>query len=97
MAWEMLYWLFQLILRKRLQTIRAAASVSRVYEFKEKAMLSWALIFFIVAVIAAVFGFTGIATAAAWIAQTLFFIFIVLFAIFLIVGLLAGRSARPPV
>jgi len=42
-------------------------------------MLSWALTFFILAVIAGVLGFTGIATASAGIAQILFVIFIVLF------------------
>jgi len=38
-------------------------------------MLKWALIFFIVAIVAALFGFTGIAAAAAGIAKILFFIF----------------------
>ena len=42
-------------------------------------MLRWALAFFVVALIAAIFGFTGIALAAAGIAKILFFIFVVLF------------------
>jgi uncharacterized membrane protein YtjA (UPF0391 family) len=42
-------------------------------------MLSWALTFLIIAVIAAVLGFGGIAGSAAWIAQVLFGIFIILF------------------
>jgi len=50
-------------------------------------MLSWALIFFVVAIIAAIFGFGGIASASAGIAQILFFIFLVLFAISLVMGL----------
>ena len=58
-------------------------------------MLGWALMFFIVAIIAGVLGFGGIATAAVDIARILFFIFIVLFAISLIAGLLTGRA--PPV
>ncbi len=41
-------------------------------------MLRWALIFFIVAIVAAVFGFTGIAGAATEIARTLFFVFLAL-------------------
>jgi len=49
-------------------------------------MLRWALIFFIVALIAAVFGFGGIAEAATGIAQILFVIFLVLFLLSLIVG-----------
>jgi uncharacterized membrane protein YtjA (UPF0391 family) len=54
-------------------------------------MLRWALIFFIVALIAAVLGFTGIALAAAGVAQTLFYIFVVLFVLSLL-----GHVARRP-
>ena len=42
-------------------------------------MLSWALGFFILAIIAAFFGFGGIATSAAGIAQVLFVVFLVVF------------------
>jgi uncharacterized membrane protein YtjA (UPF0391 family) len=51
-------------------------------------MLQWALAFFIIALIAAVFGFGGIAVAAAGIAKILFFIFLVLFLIALVSGLM---------
>ncbi|MEJ2703213.1 MAG: DUF1328 domain-containing protein [Sedimentisphaerales bacterium] len=54
-------------------------------------MLGWALIFLIVALIAAGLGFGGVASAAAGIAKVLFFIFVVLFIILLIAGLL-GRG-----
>ena len=47
-------------------------------------MLVWALTFLTIALISAAFGFTGIAGASAGIAQILFYIFIVLFAITLI-------------
>ncbi|NLO79173.1 MAG: DUF1328 domain-containing protein [Xanthomonadaceae bacterium] len=57
-------------------------------------MLGWALTFFIIALIAAVFGFGGIASAAAGIAKVLFFIFVVLFAIALIGGLLGRGKTR---
>ena len=40
-------------------------------------MARWAIIFFIVALIAAVFGFGGIAGEAAWIGQVLLFVFLV--------------------
>ncbi|HXG62246.1 MAG TPA: DUF1328 family protein [Planctomycetota bacterium] len=60
-------------------------------------MLSWALAFFIIAIIAAVFGFGNIAAGAAGIAQVLFFIFLVAFVIALVAGLVTGRSTRPPV
>jgi uncharacterized membrane protein YtjA (UPF0391 family) len=46
---------------------------------KEVAMLRWALGFFVVALVAAVLGFSGIAVASAGIAKILFFIFLVLF------------------
>jgi uncharacterized membrane protein YtjA (UPF0391 family) len=51
-------------------------------------MLRWALAFFIIALIAAVFGFGGIALAAAGIAKILFFIFLVLFLVALVSGLM---------
>ena len=53
----------------------------------ENAMLSWALIFFVVAIAAAIFGFSGIAVASAGVAKILFFLFLILFVISLISGL----------
>jgi uncharacterized membrane protein YtjA (UPF0391 family) len=50
-------------------------------------MLRYALGFFIVALIAAVFGFTGIAVAAAGIAKLLFFVFVILFVLSLLAGI----------
>lgn len=50
-------------------------------------MLRWALAFFIIAVIAAIFCFAGIAVASAGIAKLLFFVFLVLFLITLLGGL----------
>ena len=55
-------------------------------------LLAWALIFLIVALIAAAFGFGGIAAAATGIAKTLFFIFLVVFVVLLVMALL-GRGA----
>jgi uncharacterized membrane protein YtjA (UPF0391 family) len=55
-------------------------------------MLKWAAIFFIIALIAAAFGFTDIAAGAATIARVLFGIFLVIFLIFLVLGLMAGRA-----
>jgi len=57
-------------------------------------MLYWALVFFLVAIVAGVLGFGGIAAATAQIAQILFFIFRVLFLASLIVSLVTRR--RPP-
>lgn len=53
-------------------------------------MLYWAAIFFVVAIIAAAFGFGGIAAGAAGIAKVLFFIFVILFIVSLLAGLLRG-------
>ena len=58
-------------------------------------MLSWALTFLVIAIIAAIFGFGGIASTASGIAQILFVIFLGLFLVSLIVGLIRGRS--PPI
>lgn len=58
-------------------------------------MLYWALVFFVVALIAALFGFGGIAAGAVSIAQVLFFLFLVLFVITLLMGLISGR--KPPI
>jgi uncharacterized membrane protein YtjA (UPF0391 family) len=44
-------------------------------------MLNWAITFLIVALIAAVLGFTGVAVAAAGIAKLLFVVFLVLFVV----------------
>ena len=41
-------------------------------------MLSWPLAFLIIALLAALLGFTGIAGTAAWIAKALFALFLVL-------------------
>lgn len=55
-------------------------------------MLWWALIFFIVAIIAAIFGFGGIAAGAMSVAKILFWIFVILFIISLLWGLFSRRK-----
>jgi len=50
-------------------------------------MLKLALFFFIVSIIAGVFGFTGISVAAAGIAKVLFFVFLIAFVVLLVLGL----------
>lgn len=52
-------------------------------------MLSWAITFLVIALIAAAFGFLGTAASATGIAKILFFVFIVLF----VISLIAGRRA----
>jgi uncharacterized membrane protein YtjA (UPF0391 family) len=50
-------------------------------------MLKWSAIFLLIAIVAAVFGFTGIAEGAASIAKILFGIFVVLCLLALTLGL----------
>lgn len=54
-------------------------------------MLTWALIFLVVALIAGAFGFWGVASAATGFAKILFVVFLVLFLGSLIVNM-AGRA-----
>ncbi len=56
-------------------------------------MLSWALTFLVIAIIAAVLGFGILADLAATIAQVLFILFLVLF----VVSLIMGRRSTPRV
>jgi uncharacterized membrane protein YtjA (UPF0391 family) len=59
---------------------------------KEWIMLGWALTFLVVALIAAVLGFGGIAGLSIEIAKIIFFVAVVLFLISAVIGLLRGRS-----
>ena len=58
-------------------------------------MLYWALMFFVVALIAGAFGFGGIASASAGIAQILFVIFLILLVASLIMHFVSSRRPRP--
>lgn len=49
-------------------------------------MLAWSIIFLVVALIAGVLGFGGVASTATGIARILFFVFLVLFAVSLLTG-----------
>jgi len=53
-------------------------------------MLKWAIIFFVVSLVAGIFGFTGVASGAKSIAKVLFFIAIVIFLIVLVFGVFLG-------
>jgi uncharacterized membrane protein YtjA (UPF0391 family) len=57
-------------------------------------MLSWVITFLIIALIAGALGFTGIAGTSMGIAQTLFYIFLVLFVISLLVHLVRGGGSK---
>jgi uncharacterized membrane protein YtjA (UPF0391 family) len=55
-------------------------------------MLRWALIFLVVALIAAALGFGGLAGTAVGIAKILFFVFLVLFLVSAVMHLVRGRA-----
>jgi len=53
-------------------------------------MLKWAIIFFIISLIAGFFGFTNIAAGARGISKVLFFIALAIFLVILIFGVMLG-------
>ena len=55
-------------------------------------MLKWAAVFLLIAVVAGIFGFTGVEEASASIAKVLFGIFMVLFLGAIFIGLAIGRG-----
>jgi uncharacterized membrane protein YtjA (UPF0391 family) len=62
---------------------------------KQKAvliMLSWVVTFLIVALVAGILGFGGVAGASIEIAKIIFFIAVVLFLVSAVVGLARGRT-----
>ncbi|MFT4091659.1 MAG: DUF1328 domain-containing protein [Asticcacaulis sp.] len=60
-------------------------------------MLNWIITFFILAVLSAVFGFTGLAGTFAEIAKFIAVIFVVLFIAGLVYRMVTGQKAGPPV
>jgi len=75
---------------------RRRYSASKYRQSRSNAMLGWAVTFLIVALIAAVLGFGGIAGFAIEIAKIIFFVAIILFVISAIFGLARGRSPTVP-
>jgi uncharacterized membrane protein YtjA (UPF0391 family) len=57
-----------------------------------RVMLSWVVTFLVIALIAGLLGFGGIAGASIEIAKTIFFIAVILFVIFAVIGLARGRT-----
>jgi uncharacterized membrane protein YtjA (UPF0391 family) len=80
--------LFPVGIRRRDQTNVAVGGAKQ----KVDAMLRWALIFFIIALVAAFFGFGGMAGLAADIGKFLFVAFLIVAAIALISGLASARG-----
>ncbi|HVV63689.1 MAG TPA: DUF1328 domain-containing protein [Pseudolabrys sp.] len=59
-------------------------------------MFGWAITFLIIALIAAVLGFGGVAGFAIEAAKLIFFVALILFAISAVVGLIRGRRPTVP-
>jgi uncharacterized membrane protein YtjA (UPF0391 family) len=57
-------------------------------------MLKWAIIFFVIPLIAGLFGYTGISSAAAGVAKFLFSLFVALVVMMLMPILLARKKVR---
>jgi uncharacterized membrane protein YtjA (UPF0391 family) len=53
-------------------------------------VLKWALVFFVISVIAGYFGFTGVASTTRTVAKVLFFIALAIFLIVLVFGVMLG-------
>lgn len=60
-------------------------------------MLNWVITFFLLAVVAAILGFGGLAGTFAEIAKFLAVVLVVLFVASLIYSLVSGRRPNPPV
>jgi uncharacterized membrane protein YtjA (UPF0391 family) len=69
-----------------------SSALAEFYILRGHIMLGWAVTFLIIALVAALFGFGGIAGTAVEIAKLIFFVAIVLFAISAVIGLLRGRN-----
>jgi uncharacterized membrane protein YtjA (UPF0391 family) len=62
---------------------------------KDHAMLGWAITFLVIALIAALLGFGGIAGVAVEAAKIVFFVAIVLFVVSALFGVFRGRRTVP--
>ena len=70
-------------------TDAAALGSVHVSHSEDCVMLYWAAVFFVIALLAAIFGFGGLAASAAGVAKVLFFVFLV----FALVSFLFGRRS----
>lgn len=60
-------------------------------------MLQWALTFLVIALVAAVFGFGGIAALSIDLAKVIFGVFLVLFLVTALIYLVRGKAPPPPI
>jgi len=69
-----------------------SSSPTHTFNQRTDIMLRWALIFAIVAIVAGLLGFTGIAAGAAAIAKTIFYIFLGLVVVFIVLGIVVAKK-----
>jgi uncharacterized membrane protein YtjA (UPF0391 family) len=74
------------------QLRRSGAAQGQRQEQEDKDMLGWVVTFLVVALIAGILGFGGVAGASIEIAKIIFFIAIVLFVVSAVVGVARGRT-----
>jgi uncharacterized membrane protein YtjA (UPF0391 family) len=74
------------------RTICGRAGIAAEVIIEVDVMLSWVVTFLVIALIAGILGFGGIAGASIEIAKTIFFIAIILFLISAVISLARGRS-----
>jgi uncharacterized membrane protein YtjA (UPF0391 family) len=70
----------------------SVAAITAETENRGGVMLSWVVTFLIVALIAGILGFGGVAGVSIEIAKTIFFIAVILFLVSAVVGLARGRT-----
>lgn len=59
-------------------------------------MLNWIITFFLLAVLASILGFGGLAGTFSEIAQFLALLFVILFVVSLVYSMVSGRRMQPP-
>jgi uncharacterized membrane protein YtjA (UPF0391 family) len=77
---------------KQARCSQSRPDLKRNVETEVFAMLSWVVTFLIIALIAGILGFGGLAGASIEIAKIIFFIAVVLFLVSAVVGLARGRT-----
>jgi uncharacterized membrane protein YtjA (UPF0391 family) len=70
----------------------SVAAIKAEMENRGRVMLSWVVTFLVVALIAGILGFGGVAGASIEIAKAIFFIAVILFLVSAVVGLARGRT-----
>jgi uncharacterized membrane protein YtjA (UPF0391 family) len=81
-----------LVLQSMRRFLYRAVTRTGAWKKEVHVMLSWVVTFLIIALIAGILGFGGIAGASIEIAKVIFFIAVILFLISAVVGLARGRT-----